>query len=102
MGKIIACKTNELESGNMKKVTVDGREIVVANVGGNYFACDDTCTLSGASLSEGTLDNSTITCGWHGAQFDCTTGNLAKFPAKINNLKSYSVTVESEDVFIEV
>ena len=40
MGKIIACKTNELASGIMKKVTVDGREIVVANIGGNYFACD--------------------------------------------------------------
>ena len=40
MGKIIACKTTELESGNMKKVIVDGREIVVANVDGNYFACD--------------------------------------------------------------
>ena len=92
MGKIIACKTAELESGNMKKITVDG----------NYFACDDTCTHSGASLSEGTIDNSTITCGWHGAQFDCTTGSLAKFPAKINDLRTYNVTIESDDVFIEV
>ena len=102
MGKIILCKSSELESGSMKLVNVDGRQVVVANVDGNYFACDDTCTHAGASLSEGTLDNSTITCGWHGAQFDCTTGSLAKFPAKINDLKSYNVTIESEDVFIEV
>jgi len=102
MGKIIACKTNELESGNMKKVAVDGKEIVIANVGGNYFACDDTCTHSGASLSEGTIDNSIITCGWHGAQFDCTTGSLAKFPAKINDLRSYTTIIEAENVFIEV
>ena len=102
MGKIIACKTAELESGNMKKITVDGKEIVMANVDGNYFACDDTCTHAGASLSEGTIDNSIITCGWHGAQFDCTTGSLAKFPAKINDLGTYTVTIESDDVFIEV
>ena len=102
MGKTIACKTTELESGNMKKVTIDGKEIVLANVGGNYFACDDTCTHSGASLSEGTIDGSTISCGWHGAQFDCKTGSLTKFPAKINDLGSYNVTIESEDVFIEV
>ena len=102
MGKIIACKTDELASGNMKKVSADGKEIVVANVGGNYFACDDTCTHSGASLSEGTIDNSIITCGWHGAQFDCTNGSLAKFPAKINDLKSYTVTIETENVFVEV
>ena len=102
MEKIIACKTNELASGIMKKVTVDGREIVVANIGGNYFACDDTCTHAGASLSEGAIDGSTITCGWHGAQFDCKTGSLEKFPVKINNLSSYTVTIESEDVFVEI
>ena len=102
MGKIIACKTSELQPGDMKKVTVDGREIISVNVDGNYFACNDTCTHAGASLSEGTIENSTITCGWHSAQFDCTTGNLAKFPAKINGLKSYNVSIELEDVFIEI
>jgi nitrite reductase/ring-hydroxylating ferredoxin subunit len=102
MGKIIACKKNEIQPGQMKKVLVDGKEIVVTNVGENYFACNDTCTHAGASLSEGNLDNTTIICGWHGAQFDCKTGNLVKFPVTINNLKSYNVTTESEDVLIEV
>ena len=102
MGKNFACKTDELGSGNMKKGSVDGKEIVVANGGGKYVAWDDTCTHSGASLSEGTIDNSIITCGWHGAQFDCTNGSLAKFPAKINDLKSYPVTNEAENVFDEV
>ena len=101
MGKIILCKSNEIESGSMKLVNVDGKQIVVANVGGNYFACDDTCTHSGASLSEGTIDGSTITCGWHGAQFNCTNGELEKFPATIDNLQSYNVTKESGDIFIE-
>ena len=102
MGKIILCKSSELESGSMKLVNVDGRQVVVANVDGNYFVCDDTCTHAGASLAEGTLDGSTITCGWHGAKFDCTSGKLAAFPAKINDLKSYTVTKEAEDIFIEV
>ena len=102
MGKIIACKTDELQSGCMKKVTIDGKEIVVTNVNDNFFACDDTCTHSGASLSEGTLDDHKIICGWHGAQFDCTTGNLAKFPAKINDLRSYTIITESNNIFIEV
>ncbi len=30
------------------------------------------------------------------------TGKMEKFPVKINNLKSYTVVVESEDVFIEI
>ena len=28
--------------------------------------------------------------------------SLDKFPAKINDLKSYKVTVESDDIFVEV
>ena len=102
MGRIIACKSSELEPGHMKKVSVDSKDILVVNVNGNYFACDDTCTHSGASLSEGKLENSIVTCGWHAAQFNCETGKMKKFPAKINDLKSYTVVVESENIFIEI
>tara|TARA_B100001123_G_C15168741_1_gene970470 strand:- start:712 stop:972 length:261 start_codon:yes stop_codon:yes gene_type:complete len=86
----------------MKKVAIDGRDILVVNVNGNYFACDDTCTHAGASLSEGNVKNSTVICGWHGAEFSCETGKMEKFPVKINDLKSYTVSIESEDVFIEI
>ena len=89
MGKIIACKTAEIASGKMIKVTIDGRDILVANINGDYCATDDSCTHSGSSLSEGKLDGCTITCGWHAAEFDCKTGKLVKFPAKIRDLTSY-------------
>lgn len=101
MGKILVGKISEIPTGKLHKVSVDGKEVLVVNVGGNYFAMDDTCTHSGASLSEGELEGSTVTCGWHGAKFDCKTGKLEKFPAKINDLKSYNVIIESEDIFIE-
>jgi len=101
MGKILVGKTSEIPVGKLHKVSVDGKEVLVVNVGGNYFAMDDTCTHSGASLSEGQLEGSTMTCGWHGAKFDCKTGKLEKFPAKINDLKSYNVLIESDDIFLE-
>ena len=102
MAKIIAGKTSDIVPGKMIKVTVDGRDILIANINGEYYATDDSCTHSGASLSEGKLEGNIVTCGWHAAQFDCKTGKLAKFPAKIRDLTSYKVNVESEDVFIEV
>lgn len=101
MGKIMVGKTSDFPPGKMQKVSVDGKEVLVANVNGSFYAMDDTCTHAGASLSEGKLEDSVVTCGWHGAQFDCKTGKLEKFPAKINDLKSYKVIVEEEDVFIE-
>ena len=102
MSRAIAGKVSDLSDGKLHKVSVEGKEILVVNIDGSYFAADDTCTHAGASLSEGKLDGSIVTCGWHGAQFNCKTGNLEKFPAKINNLQSYKVSVESDDVVIEV
>jgi nitrite reductase/ring-hydroxylating ferredoxin subunit len=102
MSKIIAGKTADIAPGKMIKVTIDGRDILVANINGDYCATDDSCTHSGSSLSEGKLDGCTITCGWHAAEFDCKTGKLVKFPAKIRDLTSYNVVVESDNVFIEM
>lgn len=102
MGKVIVGKASELTSGKMQKATIDGRDILVANIDGNFFAMDDTCTHAGASLSEGKIDGKTVTCGWHGAQFDCTTGKLEKFPAKIRDLKSFKISIESDNLFVEV
>lgn len=102
MGKIIVGKKSDMPPGAMQKVALDGRDILVANINGNYYACDDTCTHAGASLAEGTLEGSTITCGWHGAKFNCMSGKLEKFPAKIRDLKSYQVVIESDSVFVEV
>jgi nitrite reductase/ring-hydroxylating ferredoxin subunit len=102
MGKIIVGKTSEFTPGTMQKVTVDGKDVLVANIDGTYYAINDTCTHAGASLSEGSLDEQIITCGWHGAKFDCKTGKLSEFPVKIKDLNSYKVIVESENVFVEV
>ena len=101
MGRFFVCKTTEIIPGQMKKVSVNGNEILVTNIEGNYFAIDDTCTHAGAALSEGKLEDSTITCDWHGAKFDCKNGKLIKFPGEINDLESYKVIVESDDVFVE-
>ena len=102
MRKIIVGKTSDISPGKMIKVSIDGRDILVANIDGEYCATDDSCTHSGSSLSEGKLEGDIITCGWHAAQFDCKTGKLVKFPAKIRDLTSYNVVVESDNVFVEM
>jgi len=101
MGKILAGKTSDIPPGKMLKVSSNGKEILVANVDGKYFAMDDTCTHKGASLSEGTLEGSTVTCPWHGSTWDCKTGKLMDFATKLKDLASYKVAVESDSVFIE-
>ena len=94
-------KTIEIKPNQMKKVSIDGNDIVVMNIDANYFAISDTCSHAGGSLSEGKIEGSTITCDWHGAQFECKSGKLIKFPAKIDDLESYKVIVESDNIFVE-
>ena len=102
MGKILAGKVSDITSGKMIMVSTDGKDILVTNVDGNYYAMDDTCTHAGASLSEGSLDGSTVTCPWHGSTWDCKTGKMIVFGVQLNDLSSYKVTVESDEIFVEV
>ncbi len=101
MTRILVGKTTDIMPGQMKKVLVDENDVVVINIDGNYFAIDDTCSHAGGSLSEGKLDGYTIICDWHSAQFECSSGKLIKFPGEINDLRSYDVVVESDDIFVE-
>ena len=102
MAKILAGKTSDIPSGKMIMVSADGKDILVTNVDGNYYAMDDTCTHAGASLYEGSLSGSTVTCPWHGSTWDCKTGKMIAFGVQLNDLPSYKVTVESDEIFVEV
>src|SRR5207245_8831349 len=102
MGKIVVGKASDIPPGKMQKVTADGKDVLLVNIDGYYYAIDDTCTHAGASISEGSLDGSIITCGWHGAKFDCNKGKLSAFLAKIQDLSYYTVVVESEHNYLKV
>ena len=102
MGKILVGTASDIPSGKMVMVSADGKDILVTNVDGNYYAMDDTCTHAGASLSEGSLDGSTVTCPWHGSTWDCKRGKMIALGVHLNDLSSYKVTVISDDIFLEV
>ena len=70
-------------------------DAVVFNVAGQFFATQSRCTHRGGPLDKGKLEGSTVTCPLHGAQFDVTTGEVLRGPAR-DPLKTYRVTVEGE------
>lgn len=92
----------EIPHGRMKTVVVNGKRFAVANINGEIFAIDDTCSHEQCSLgTEGYLDGSIIVCGCHGASFDMTTGNVLSLPAP-TNIGSYEVKVENGEVYIRM
>jgi nitrite reductase/ring-hydroxylating ferredoxin subunit len=74
-------KVEEIPVGKMKYVEVQGKEIVISNIGGKFYAMDDRCGHMNARLSMGNVSNDGIvTCPFHGARFDVTTGMNVKEP----------------------
>jgi hypothetical protein len=51
-----AIRSDEIAPGGMKAVDVEGKEIVVCNCGGTYYAFDRRCGHMNAPLDLGTLD----------------------------------------------
>jgi nitrite reductase/ring-hydroxylating ferredoxin subunit len=71
---------DEIPVGKMKHVEVDGKEILVANIGSKFYAMDDRCGHMNALLSMGNLTGNTVTCPFHGSKFDAITGKKLTEP----------------------
>ncbi len=69
-------RADEVAPGGMKAIELNGREIVVCNVDGTYYAIDRRCGHMSAPLEKGTLDGTIVTCAFHSAQFDVATGEV--------------------------
>src|SRR5262245_44009209 len=94
-------ETKDLPPGRASAFDVDGRRIAVFNVGGTYYAIDDTCPHNGGPLSEGEVAETKVTCPWHAAEFDLKSGEVLSPPA-FEGVKSYKVVVEGNDIKVEV
>lgn len=100
--KIKIASISDISGDSMKSFNVSGKQIVVCNIGGEFFAIDDTCTHEKCSFSqEGFLDGEKIICGCHGSVFDAKTGKV-KTPPATTNLSTYKVTLEGNDIFITI
>jgi nitrite reductase/ring-hydroxylating ferredoxin subunit len=100
--KVLVGKASEFANGRLAHVTAGGKEVLIANIGGKFYATGNTCTHAGAELHEGELKDNLLTCPWHGARWDLTTGNLDWFPQKLKAIGQYKVILENGTVFVEV
>jgi len=93
--------TDEIAPGQAKLVEVGGNKIALFNVGGSFHAIDNTCTHVGGPLCEGEIDGAEVTCPWHGAIFDVTTGQVLGPPAA-QSVTRYDVRVNGSALEVEV
>lgn len=72
---------DDLPEGSISLVDVDGTEVAVFNIGGQFYAIEDVCTHDGGTLAEGEVQGFEIECPRHGARFDLRSGRVTAPPA---------------------
>jgi len=116
MSKHVVASARELPPGRRKLVNVDGRAIVIFNIGGEFFALLNRCPHQGGNLCEGRLiglvessepghyrysrEGEILRCPWHGWEFDVRTGKSWCDPARIRT-KTYDVGIEPGRSLVE-
>ena len=99
-GTMKATGVNPPVPGQAIRVTVDGMPVAVFNVGGVLFGVDAKCTHVGGPLEKGPVTGTTVTCPWHGSQFELRTGAVVRGPAS-QPVKSYRVQAGADGLSIE-
>jgi nitrite reductase/ring-hydroxylating ferredoxin subunit len=108
MGRHVIATTSEIAPGGNKVVTLEGREIVVFHVNGQFFALLNRCPHEGAPLARAacvahlssdepgqfrrTRVGEMLRCAWHGWEFDMRTGQSYCDPARVR-VRSYPVAI---------
>ena len=88
----------DFPEGALTKVTIEGRDVVIARQDGRVYAVPDRCTHAKFPLSDGELLPGKIKCIHHGATFDLNTGRPT-MPA-IKKLTLYDAQVEDGRVVV--
>jgi nitrite reductase/ring-hydroxylating ferredoxin subunit len=116
MSRHVVAPVRELPPGSRKLVHVDGRDIVIFNIGGEFFALLNRCPHQGGNLCEGKLiglvessepgvyrysrEGEILRCPWHGWEFDVRTGKSWCDSARIRT-KTYDVGIEPGRSLVE-
>lgn len=115
---IKAAEAAEILPGGMKAVTLSGRELVLCNHAGAFYAVERACGHARARLERGALTGWVLTCPLHYAQFDIRSGEALSGPApkapaskhpdpadpalKTSGLKTWPVKTENGSIFVDL
>lgn len=92
----------ELPIEGMRKVDIEGLEpVLVCNIGGKFYATQDTCSHAYASLADGWLEAYQVFCPVHLASFDMRDGQPKCFPAT-EPLRVFPTVIEDGVVCVDL
>jgi 3-phenylpropionate/trans-cinnamate dioxygenase ferredoxin component len=114
-GEIELAGAGDLKPGEMRMITVQGREILLARVGEHYYAADNRCPHMGGNLSQGKLEGTIVTCPRHASQFDLRDGHVVRWTtwpgalvamdqlrSRTRPLRTYLVSIEGDKIKLKL
>ncbi|MBT4160560.1 MAG: Rieske 2Fe-2S domain-containing protein [Gammaproteobacteria bacterium] len=97
----VVAAVSELESKTQLRIELEGEEILLCRDGDEYFAVSYYCSHEALALEGGSIVNRCITCPYHGAEFNLTTGEALSSPA-FAPIKTFPVKVEDDLIAIAI
>lgn len=91
----------DVAPGKMTVVEMDGDEVAIANVGGEFFAFSNTCPHADGPLGEGELKGEVVTCPWHFTPFNVRTGEAQEGGVTDDPVPVYKARVEDGKVQVK-
>lgn len=91
--------TDQIDEDEAMQVIVEGKEVAIINLGGEFYAMDDICSHAYASMADGYIEGECIECPLHGAQFNIKTGKAETPPATVD-LATYEIRIEGSDILV--
>jgi nitrite reductase/ring-hydroxylating ferredoxin subunit len=114
MAYMRACATSDLPTGEMKRVRIGDKNVLVYHLADGFYATQASCPHTFGPLHRGKIvDGSRVRCPLHRAEFDIHTGEakcwavfppgvqLFNFLRKRKPLTTYPVKVENGEVLVD-
>jgi nitrite reductase/ring-hydroxylating ferredoxin subunit len=95
-----AASLAELRASGRLVVHVDRHTVCLFADGDEVYAVDNRCPHMGFPLHRGTLCDGILTCHWHHARFDLSTGGT--FDQWADDLRRFPVELRGDDVLLDL
>jgi 3-phenylpropionate/trans-cinnamate dioxygenase ferredoxin component len=93
-------KIDEVEEGKGMVVEAGEKCLAVFKVDGAFHVIDNTCLHRGGPLGEGDVEGETVTCPWHGWEYNVKTGHCVNNPS--SHVRSYPTVIENGEVKVDL